>query len=391
MSSSMMPAYTRLPINFTHGKGCWIFDDKGNQYLDGLAGIAVSALGHCHPAIIAAIREQSEKLLHISNIFIIEEGELLAQELVSLANMEKVFFGNSGAEANEAAIKLARLYGHANKIENPEIVVMDKAFHGRTLATLSASSSRKIQAGFEPLVSGFIRAPFNDIGAIKKIASQRKQIVAILLEPIPANSGIIMPDENYLVELRKICDEHQWLLILDEIQSGLGRTGKFFAYQHTSIIPDIVTSAKALANGIPISSCLARGKIQDLFQPGKHGSTFGGNPFAAHVARAVLKIFKEEKIIENAASMGSYLLSSLKECLADFPHVKAIRGKGLLIGIELDKPCKGIYEIGLQNKVLFSVTAENVIRITPPLIISQSEVDILIERLVKTIKMFYLQ
>ncbi len=388
-TSALMPAYSRLAVNFTHGKGCWIFDDKGNQYLDGLAGIAVSALGHCHPNIVAAIKEQADKLIHISNTFVIEETELLANELMTLTKMDKVFFGNSGAEANEAAIKLARLYGHANQVENPEIIVMDKAFHGRTLATLSASSSRKIQAGFEPLVTGFVRAPFNDIKAIKKIATQRKHIVAILLEPIPANSGIIIPQDNYLSELRKICDEHQWLLMLDEIQSGVGRTGKFYAYQHEPIIPDVVSSAKALANGIPIGACMARGDIKDLFQSGKHGSTFGGNPFAAHVARAVLKTFREEKVVENAEKIGSYLLKSLKECLADFNHVKAIRGKGLLIGIELDKPCKNIYEIGLQNKVLFSVTAENVIRVVPPLIISQQEVDILVERLTKTIKTFY--
>lgn len=388
-TAALMPAYSRLAVNFTHGKGCWIFDDKGNKYLDGLAGIAVTALGHAHPNIIAAIKEQAEKIIHISNTFVIEESERLAEELLPLANMDQVFFSNSGAEANEALIKLARLYGHSRGIENPEIIVMDKAFHGRTLATLSASSSRKIQAGFEPLVSGFVRAPFNDVEAIKKIASLRKQIVGILLEPIPANSGIIIPNDNYLRELRTICDEHQWLLMLDEIQSGVGRTGKFYAFQHENIIPDIISSAKALANGIPIGACMSRGELGDLFQSGKHGSTFGGNPFASHVARAVLKTFKEEKVVENAEKIGAYLLASLKETLQNNPHVKAVRGKGLLIGIELDKSCKGIYQIGLENKLLFSVTAENVIRVVPPLIISREEADMLTERLTKTINTFY--
>lgn len=387
--TALMPTYSRLPVNFTHGKGCWIFDDKGNKYLDGLAGIAVTALGHAHPNIVAAIKEQAEKILHVSNTFVIEECELLGQELTALANMEKVFFGNSGAEANETVIKLARLYGHSRGIENPEIIVMDQAFHGRTLATLSASSGRRIQAGFEPLVSGFVRASFNDIEAIHKIAAHRKQIVAMLLEPIPANNGVIVPKPNYLTELRKICDDNQWLLMLDEIQTGVGRTGKFYSYQHESILPDVVSSAKALANGIPISASMARGEIGDLLQPNKHGSTFGGNPFACHVARAVLKTFKEENIVDNAAKIGSYLLASLQESLQGNEHVKAVRGKGLLIGIELDKPCREIYQIGLSNKVLFSVTAEKVIRVVPPLIISQQEADMLTERLVKTINTFY--
>lgn len=388
-TSALMPAYRRLSINFTHGKGCWLFDDAGDEYLDALAGIAVTALGHCHPKIVAAIHEQAEKLLHISNTFAIRESELLAQELLPLVGLDKIFFCNSGAEANEAAIKLARLYGHKQHIQDPAIIVMNKGFHGRTLATLSASSSSKIQEGYEPLVSGFIRAPFGDTNAIAEIASTTKNVVAILLEPIPANSGIILPPKNYLNELRALCDKHNLLLMLDEIQSGMGRTGKLYAYQHSNIVPDVLTSAKALANGIPIGACMAKKEVGDLFQPGKHGSTFGGNPFASHVARAVLKTFKEEKVVENAEKMGALLLQLLREKLKSVKEIKEIRGLGLLIGIELDRPCRDIYEIGLKHKILFSITAEKVMRIVPPLIVTQKEVEEIAERISAVIREYY--
>lgn len=387
--SALMSAYRRLPVNFTHGKGCWIYDDKGNEYLDALAGIAVTALGHCHPNIVAAIKEQADKILHISNLFLIEESEKLAQALMPLAKMDKVFFSNSGAEANEAAIKLARLHGHEQGIDSPKIIVMDKAFHGRTLACISASSSKKIQAGYEPLLPGFMRAPFNNLDAIKTIAQEDKTVVAILLEPIPANSGIIMPDANYLTQLRQLCDENNWLLMLDEIQTGMGRTGKFYAYQHESIVPDVISSAKALGNGIPIGACMAKGKAADLFQPGMHGSTFGGNPFASHVARAVLDTFEAENIVANAHKVGEFLQNQLHESLNNIEEVKAIRGKGLLIGIELNKPCRDIYTIALKHKLIFSVTAEKVIRIVPPLILSESQAAEIVQRLTVTIKEFY--
>lgn len=384
----VMPVYNRLPIALTHGKGVFVYDENNNEYLDALSGIGVTSLGHCHPAVVEAIEEQAHKIIHTSNIFQIPEMEKLADELTQITGMENIFFSNSGAEANEAAIKLARLYGHQKDIEIPHIIVVEKGFHGRTLANISASGNRKIQAGFEPLVQGFFRAPYNDIAAIKNIATHHHDIVAIWVEPILGNAGIQIPDSNYLAELRKICDENGWLLMLDEIQTGLCRTGKFYAYQHQDIVPDILTSAKALGNGIPIGACLASGAAAGLFQPGKHGSTFGGNPFACHVARAVIKTMQQEEIAANAAKVGSYLLHQLQERFANIENVKAIRGKGLMIGIELDRPCREVYHHALKQNLIFSVTAQKVIRLLPPLIYSNENADMLVDRLEKTLQSY---
>lgn len=388
--SALMTVYKRLPVSFERGEGVWLFDQKGEKYLDALSGIGVCALGHAHPAVTQAIIEQAEKVLHTGNIFTIAEQEALAHELTEFAGMERVFFANSGAEVNEGAIKLARLYGHQRGIENPSIIVFEKAFHGRTLATLSASANRKIQAGYEPLVSGFIRAPYNDLNALNAIAHNSKNIVAIFLEPVLGNAGVIVPDDDYLPGIRKLCDQHQWLMMLDEIQTGVGRTGRNYAYQHyADATPDILTSAKALANGIPIGAVMAKGAASELFEYGRHGSTFGGNPFCCHVARAVLQTIIKEKIAENAAKVGSYLLEQLKQALDGHEHVVAVRGKGLMIGVELDKPCRELYQLGLEQRLLFSVAAESSIRLLPPLILTKEQADMIVERLVKCINQFY--
>jgi acetylornithine/N-succinyldiaminopimelate aminotransferase len=388
MTSSLSQTYSPLPITFDHGQGVWLWDTTGKKYLDGLSGIAVCSLGHAHPAITAAITEQAGKLLHTSNLYHILDQQKLAEKLIQLSGMQQAFFCNSGAEANEAAIKLTRLYGRKKEITHPAIVVMEKSFHGRTLATLSASGSRRIQAGYEPLVQGYVRAPYNDIEALRTIAKHTHDIVAVMLEPIQGEGGVLVPDPNYLKEVRQLCDEHEWLMILDEVQTGIGRTGKMFAYQYADIIPDVLALAKALGNGIPIGACLMSGKAAHLFEPGKHGSTFGGNPLASHTALAVLDTIEKEHLLSNATKMGEYLLKGLKKNLSQKPHVKDIRGKGLMIGVEMDKPCKKLLNIGLEEGVLFSVTAESVIRILPPLIIKQPEVDLLIEKITRCVDRF---
>lgn len=383
-----MPTYNQLPVEFAYGKGVWLWDTTGKKYLDGLSGIAVCALGHAHPAITAAITEQAGKLLHISNVFRIPQQQQLAAELVRLSGMEQAFFCNSGAEANEAAIKLTRLFGRQKDIATPEIVVMESSFHGRTLATLSASGSRKVRAGYEPFVQGYLRAPFNDLNAIHTIAKSHHDVVAIMLEPIQGEGGIIVPHQGYLEGIREICNKHDWLMILDEVQTGLGRTGKMFAYQHSDILPDIVSLAKALGNGIPIGACLARGKACGLFEPGKHGSTFGGNPFACHVAYTVLRVLQEEGLVAHADRMGQYLLHSLRESLSTKNIVKDVRGKGLMLGVELDRPCRDLLSIGLEKGLLFNVTRESIVRLLPPLIINQDEADQLVDRLTQCVTAF---
>jgi acetylornithine aminotransferase len=385
----VMQVYDRLPIHFERGEGVWVYDNKGQAFLDAQSGLGVTALGHSHPKIVEAICSQAKKILHTSNAFMIEEQELLAQELTELAEMDQAFFSNSGAEANEAAIKLTRLYGHHKNIEQPAIIVTEKSYHGRTMATLSASGNRKIQAGYEPLVSGYIRVPYNDLDAIKNIATHNKNIVAVMVEPILGNGGIVIPDDNYLQGIREICDANEWLMILDEIQTGLCRTGAFYSYQHHKILPDIVTTAKALANGIPIASCLATNTIANLFHLGKHGSTFGGNPFTCHVSRQVLRVMKEENVCANAQLIGDYLLNNLKECLQNQPGVSDVRGKGMMIGVELDRPCHHLYQHGLNNHIIFSITAEKVIRIMPPLISTKQDADMMCERLCRSITDFY--
>jgi len=384
-----MATYNPLPISFIKGEGSWLIDKDNNKYLDALGGIAVTCLGHSHPNLVKAIKEQADKLLHLSNVITIPEQLILAEQLCKLSGMDQAFFCNSGAEANECAIKLARMFGHKNNIENPQIIVTDKSFHGRTMATISASGNRKVQAGFEPLVQGFIRVPYNDLAAVQEIAKHNKNIVAILLEPIQGEGGINIPDADYLPGLKKICVDNNWLFMLDEIQSGIGRTGTWFGYQHyDNLIRDVITLAKGLGGGIPIAACLAAGLAKDLFQFGNHGTTFGGNPLCCHAASAVLNTIEAEKLCDNSAKLGKKLLSSLKEKLSNLPQVVNIRGQGLWVGIELNRPCREILDIALKHRILFSITALNTIRLAPPLNVSAEEIDLLVNKLFTVITEF---
>jgi acetylornithine/N-succinyldiaminopimelate aminotransferase len=372
-TSHLMSTYAPLAVSFEHGEGVWLYDSEGNKYLDAISGVGVCSLGHAHPAVTQAISEQASKLLHTSNLFQIRAQQDLADALTRVGGMDKVFFSNSGAEANEAAIKIARLYASQREIKNPAIIVLDNAFHGRTLATLSASGSRKVQAGFEPLVSGFVRAPYNDLEAIRTIARNNNQVVAILIEPIQGEAGINMLDEGYLEEIRKICDEQQWLMILDEVQTGNGRTGTYFAYQQTGIVPDVLTTAKGLGNGVPIGACMTKGESADVFRPGNHGSTFGGNPLACAAANAVIKTIEEQKLAQHAADIGQQIRQQLTEALTGNPHIVEIRGNGLMIGIELDQDCAQLVAQAKDKGLLINVTVGKVVRLLPPLIISQDE------------------
>ena len=385
---SVITTYNPLPLTFTHGEGIWLYDDKGRAYLDSFSGIAVCGLGHAHPEVTKTIQQQAAKLIHTSNAFHIREQERLADKLTAMTGMTQVFFGNSGAEANEAAIKLTRLYGHKKEIESPSVIVMEGAFHGRTMATLTASGTRKVQAGFEPLVPGFIRAPFNDIEAIHTIAANRDDIVAIMLEPIQGEGGVHVAHPSYLRAIATLCDQHEWLFILDEIQTGNGRTGKLFAYMDYKIQPDIITTAKGLGNGMPISACLMGKRACDLFKPGNHGSTFGGNPLACATALTVLEVIERDKLCEKVSKNSILLKEKLIDALGEHPNVRSIRGKGYMLGIELDQPANDLKMIGLENEILINVTAESVIRLLPALIISESEIDMLVERLVKSIHQF---
>lgn len=382
-SPSIMPTYKRLDVCFTHGEGCWLYDTAGRRYLDALSGIAVCGLGHSHPAVTQAITAQAGKLLHTSNLYGIGPQQELAERITRLAGMDSVFFGNSGAEANEAAIKIARLYGHQKGIDKPSIIVMEGAFHGRTLATLSATGSRKVQAGFEPLVSGFVRARYGDLPEIAAIARNNTRIVAVLVEPVQGEAGIRIAPPGYLQGLRDICDAHDWLLMLDEVQTGNGRTGRMFAWQHEGAAPDVLTTAKGLGNGVPIGACLARGKAAAVFGPGNHGSTFGGNPLACAAANAVLQTIEDEHLCEHAARMGDLLVQQLRERLAGVPGVREVRGKGLMVGIELRAPGAGLVEAALAEGLLINVTADNVIRLLPPLVISEAEVTQITDILVR--------
>ena len=374
----LMNTYGRQSIAFSRGEGSWLWDLEGKRYLDCLCSIAVSGIGHAHPRLTAAIREQAGRLIHISNLYRIPEQELLASRLCALAGMDKVFLCNSGCEANEAAIKLARLHGHQKGIESPAIIVMEKAFHGRTIATLSATGSRKVQAGFEPLLSGFVRVPYNDLPALDQVAALNPNVVAVLVEPVQGEGGINVPGDGYLAHLREICDAKGWLLMLDEVQSGMARTGKWFAYQHTGIKPDVVTLAKGLANGFPIGACLASGAAADAFTPGKHGSTFGGNPLACVAALATLAVIEDEGLAARAAKLGDIIREGIAAKLAGVAGIKDIRGKGLMIGIELDRPCGDLVERGLEAGLLINVTADTVVRLLPPLNMKDAEVQLLI-------------
>lgn len=385
---ALITSYNPMPITFSHGKGVWLYDEQGKEYLDGLSGIAVCGLGHAHPDVTKTIQEQAAKLIHTSNAFHIKAQEQLAAKLIQMAGMEQVFFANSGAEANEAAIKLTRLYGHKKGIETPSIIVMERAFHGRTMATLTASGSRKVQAGFEPLVPGFIRAPFNDLQAIHTIAANRDDVVAVMLEPIQGEGGIYPVEEGYLRAIAHLCEQHDWMLILDEIQTGMGRTGKLYSCMHYSVQPDILTTAKGLGNGMPIGACLMSKKAVDLFKPGNHGSTFGGNPLACATALTVLEVIERDKLCELVTKNSRLLMDKLISALGEHPHVKAIRGKGYMLGIELDRPANDMRQIGLNNGLLFNITADTVVRLLPPLIINEEEIEILVERLTRTLNEF---
>lgn len=390
MTDHLMNTYARQPISFVKGEGVWLWDKDGNQYLDALAGVAVNGLGHAHPKLVKAISEQAGRLIHVSNIYQIAEQTALADKLAAISGMDKVFFCNSGCEANEASIKLARLYAHNKGITNPEIIVMDKSFHGRTMATLSATGNRKVQAGFEPLVSGFVRVPYDDIEAVKQVASRKNNVVAVLVEPVQGEGGVNIPKDGaaYLEALRAICDANDWLLMLDEVQTGIGRTGTWFAFQHSNIQPDVMSLAKGLGSGVPIGACLASGKAAEVFTYGKHGSTFGGNPLACAAGLATLNIIEEENLRENAEKMGDFIRTSLMEMFKNTPEVKVVRNAGLMVGIELDRACGDLVKMALEEKLLINVTAEKVVRLLPPLIINQIEATELVERLAKIIKAF---
>jgi acetylornithine aminotransferase len=393
MSDHLMNTYMRQPVTFTKGEGVWLWDTAGEKYLDALAGVAVNGLGHAHPKLVAAIGEQAAKLIHVSNIYQIAEQDALADKLCAISGMDKVFFCNSGCEANEASIKLARLYGHNKGISSPEIIVMDKSFHGRTMATLSATGNRKVQAGFEPLVSGFIRVPYDDVDAVKQVASSNPNVVAILVEPVQGEGGINIPKDSsaYLETLRQICDAHGWLLMVDEVQTGIGRTGTWFAYQHTAIMPDVMSLAKGLGSGVPIGACLARGKAAEVFVYGKHGSTFGGNPLACAASLATLAAIEDEGLCAHAEKMGELIKLGFQSAFADTPAVKVVRNAGLMIGIELDRPCGELVKMALAAKLLINVTADKVVRLLPPLVIKQDEAQELVKRLSAVIKEFLKQ
>ena len=386
--SHLMNTYARLPVTFVRGAGVWLWDTQGKRYLDGLAGIAVNTLGHAHPRFTAALNEQIGKLIHCSNVYQVNEQEALADKLCKLTKMQEVFFCNSGCEANEAAIKLARLYGHKQGVENPSIIVMEKAFHGRTLATLSATGNRKVQAGFEPLVKGFVRVPYNDMDAIRQVAQNNREVVAVLVEPIQGEGGVRTLDIHYLQQLRQVCDEQNWLLMLDEVQCGIGRTGKWFAFQHTGILPDVMTLAKGLGSGVAIGTCIAAGKAVGVFQPGNHGSTFGGNPLACMAGLTTLNVIEQDKLLTHAEKLGKYIQQGFSDALQGVNGVKEIRGQGLMIGIELEKPCGDLVKLALAKGLLINVTADSVIRLLPPLVLTQDEAQQLLDILCPLIKEF---
>jgi acetylornithine/N-succinyldiaminopimelate aminotransferase len=384
-----MSSYQQLPVAFEQGEGVWLTDQNGQQYLDALSGIAVCGLGHAHPDVTHAIADQAGKLLHTSNLYNIPLQEELAARLTSLAGMEKVFFANSGAEANEAAIKIARLYGHQQGIDSPVVVTANGSFHGRTMATLSATGNPKVQKGFEPLVEKFSHVPYNNTEALNRIADTN--VVAVMLEPIQGEGGVVIPDAGYLKDVREICNQNNWLLMLDEIQTGMCRTGEWFAFQHEKIIPDVMTLAKALGNGVPIGACLAKGLAAELIQPGSHGSTFGGNPLASRAGLAVIDVLTKQNLQANAKKLGVEMLNSFKNGLSEIKGVKSVRGKGLMLGIELDRECARLVSMALEEHLLINVTSGNVIRLLPPLIIDADIAQQIVEKVIRLVKKFLKQ
>ena len=383
-----MNTYLRLPVTFARGKGVWLWDEEGKRYLDALAGVAVCGLGHCHPALAKALCEQASTLIHTSNLYHIRKQEQLGTRLTALSGMGNAFFCNSGAEANEAAIKLARLYGHGKNIDLPTIIVMEKSFHGRTMATLTASGNRKVQAGFEPLLTGFARVPYNDLEAVAQVAEHNKNVVAILVEPYQGEGGVNVPQASYLQGLRHLCNQNGWLLMLDEVQCGIGRTGNWFAFQYSGITPDVITLAKGLGSGMPIGACLAKGVAANVFKPGNHASTFGGNPLACSAALATLEVIEEEDLLRNAMEVGDFMRTLFKAQLGDLPDVTEIRGQGLMIGIELSRPCGELVKEALKKGLLINVTSDRVVRLLPPLVIQRSEAELVVNTLSPIVKEF---
>ncbi len=386
-----MNTYKPLAVAFSHGEGAWLTTTDGKRVLDALAGIAVSGLGHAHPKLVKCIAEQAGRIIHTSNLVDIPEQAALADKLCALAGMDNVFFGNSGAEANECAIKLARLYGHQRGVASPQIIVMEHAWHGRTLATLAATGSRKAQAGFEPLVGGFIRVPYNDFEAVRAIASHNNDVVAVLTEVLQGEGGIVEAHADYLRQLRALCTQKEWFLMIDEVQSGIGRTGKWFAHQWAGITPDVMPLAKGLGSGVPIGACLARGVASRVFKPGNHGTTFGGGPLASVAALCTIEIMEEEGLLDNALKMGAILKDGFRHALQGVAGVKAVRGMGLMLGIELDRPCAAIVTQALNAGLLTNVTQDCVIRLVPPLIINETEAREIIARLAPVISAFLAQ
>jgi acetylornithine aminotransferase len=388
MSQYLMDTYARLPVAFTRGEGVWLWDAEGRRYLDAVAGVAVCGIGHAHPRLAEALCRQAQTLIHTSNLYRIPLQEELAARLCSLSGMDNAFFCNSGAEANEAAIKLARLYGHRRGIETPTIIVMERAFHGRTMATLTATGNRKVQAGFEPLLGGFARVPYNDVRAVEQVGEHNRDVVAVLVEPFQGEGGVQVPEATYLERLRAVCDRFGWLLMLDEVQCGIGRTGRWFAFQHTRMHPDVMTLAKGLGSGFPVGACLARGAAAQVFKPGTHGSTFGGGPLACTAALTTLAVMEEEGLLANATSMGHYMLQAFRERLGKVPGVVEVRGQGLMIGIELKRPCKELVERALAAGVLINVTLDSVIRLLPPLVIDRTQAQQVVDTVVAVVTEF---
>ena len=386
--SYVMNTYARQPIGFVKGEGAWLIDDKGKRYLDAVSGVAVTSVGHAHPKVVEAICEQAKNLLHTSNLYQIFRQEELAERIAKLSGMNEVFFCNSGAEANEAAIKIARLYGHKAGVENPHIIVMEKAWHGRTLATLSATGSRKAQAGFEPLMDGFVRVPYNDAAAVQQIAKNQSNVVAVLVEVLQGEAGVVMADLEYIRTLRAICDKQEWLLMIDEVQCGVGRTGKWFGFQYADIMPDVITLAKGLGSGVPIGACVAAGRAAGVFGPGNHGSTFGGGPLVCAASLATLKVIEDDGLLEKSTQTGDWIRAQLGERLAGVAGVKEIRGRGMMMGIELDRPCADIVRRAREQSLLVNVTGDNVVRLLPPLNFSAAQAEQLVSTLAPIIKEF---
>ncbi len=390
--SNLMSTYAQLPVTFVKGEGVWLWDNNGERYLDALSGIAVCGLGHCHPRITKALCEQAGTLIHVSNLYYIERQEQLATHLTALAGMQNVYFCNSGAEANESAIKLARLYGHNKGIELPTIIVMENSFHGRSMATLTASGNRKVQAGFEPLLTGFVRVPYNNIDAVAQVAINNKNVVAVLVEPFQGEGGVNIPQAHYLQELRSLCDENDWFLMLDEVQSGIGRSGKWFAFQHSDIVPDVMTLAKGLGSGVAIGACLANGVAAQTFKPGNHASTFGGNPLACAAAMETLTVLAEDGLVEHAMKLGNFMRDRLRAQLStqlkDESGVVQIRGQGLITGIELSVPCVELVKRALEKKLLINVTSDKVVRLLPALVMQQDEAEQVVDTTCQLIREF---